>query len=88
MPNKGPAADALHLVGVRVPEDVQTVFVVAAAGYGVSLQDLLRPVLEREAERLLTVPQVRTMVRAAAELRATENGKLAALPSRRAPRNK
>lgn len=67
----------LHLVGVRVPLDVQMIFTVAAAGYGVSLQDLLRPVLEKEAERLRKVPEIETMLRAAAELRARGAGKLA-----------
>jgi hypothetical protein len=69
-------AGDLHLVGIRVSSETQATFEAAAAGYGRSLQDLLRPLLEAEAERLRQVPEIATILRAAAELRARESGKL------------
>lgn len=63
--------EPLRQLGVRVPDATNVVFTVAAAGYGISVQELLSPVLEAEAARLQQIPEVGRMVREARKLRST-----------------
>jgi hypothetical protein len=71
MPKTGSklVADRRRLVGVRVEPETHLVFVMASAAYDMSLQDLLLPLLEKEAKRLRSVPEIAKMTKAAGRLR-------------------
>lgn len=83
-PKRPDAVRDLRAIAIRVSPHASDVFDIARAAYGHrSLQDLLRPLLEAEAQRLSEIPQIREMLAAAQTLRAHEEAVVTPLDRRR-----